>query len=73
MNQGGDRPEFSRVKKILEDANGRPIVVANENPILKTRECMKSNIEIDMQQQWQPTLLLRTYPHKFIKKEIGFY
>ena len=48
LYQGGDRPEFSRVKKILEDANGRPIVVANENPILKTLECMKSNIEIDM-------------------------
>ena len=37
FNRGGDRPEFSRVKKILKDANGRPIGVANDNPILESR------------------------------------
>ena len=37
MEQRGDRPEFSRVKKILKDANGRPIGVANDNPILDLR------------------------------------
>ena len=30
-------PEFSRVKKILKDSNGRPIGVANYNPILDLR------------------------------------
>ena len=37
LDQGGDIPEFTRVKKILKDANGRPIGVANENPILDSR------------------------------------
>ena len=36
-DQGGDRPEFARVKKILKDENVRPIGVANENPILDSR------------------------------------
>ena len=34
LYRGGDRPEFARVKKRLKDANGRPIGVANENPIM---------------------------------------
>ena len=34
LDWGGDRPKFSRVKKRLKDANERPIVIANENPIL---------------------------------------
>ena len=37
LDRGGDRPEFARVKKILKDANGRQIGVANENPILDSR------------------------------------
>ena len=37
LNQGGYRPEFARVKKRLKDANGRPIDVANDNPILDSR------------------------------------
>ena len=37
MDGGGDRPEFTRVKKRLKDANWRPIGVANENPILDSR------------------------------------
>ena len=37
LYQGGDRPEFARVKKILQDANGRPIGVANDNPMLDSR------------------------------------
>ena len=36
LDQGGDRPEFTRVKKILKDANVRPIGVANNNLILDT-------------------------------------
>ena len=32
---GVDKPEFARVKKRLKEANGRPIVVANDNPILE--------------------------------------
>ena len=34
LDQGGYRPEFARVKNRLKDANGRPISVANNNPIL---------------------------------------
>ena len=30
-------PDFSRVTKSLKDANGLPIGIANENPILDTR------------------------------------
>ena len=37
LDLGGDRPEFARVKKILQDANGRTIGVANDNPILDSR------------------------------------
>ena len=37
LDQGGDRPEFERVKKILKDANDRPIGAANENLILDSR------------------------------------
>ena len=33
LDQGGDRSEFARVKKILKDANGRPIGISNENTI----------------------------------------
>ena len=34
---GGDSPEFARVKNILKGANGRPIGVANDKPILDSR------------------------------------
>ena len=34
LDQGGDRTEFARVKKILKDENIRPIGVANKNAIL---------------------------------------
>ena len=34
LDRGGYRPEFARLKKILKDANERPIGVANDNPIL---------------------------------------
>ena len=37
LYQGGDRPEFSRVKKRPKDVNGKPIGVSNDNPILKSR------------------------------------
>ena len=37
LDRGGDRPEFAKVKKRLKDANGRPIGVANDNPILDSR------------------------------------
>ena len=37
LYQGGDRPEFARVKKRFKDAIVRPIVVANENTILEYR------------------------------------
>ena len=37
LYQGVDRPEFAIVKKKLKDANGRPIGVANDNPILDSR------------------------------------
>ena len=37
LDRGGDRPELARVKKRLKDANGRPIGVANDNPILDSR------------------------------------
>ena len=37
LYQGGERPEFARVKKILKDTNGRQIGVANDNPILDSR------------------------------------
>ena len=37
LYQGGDRPEFARVNKILKDANGRPIGVANDNPMLDSQ------------------------------------
>ena len=37
LDQGGDRPEFSRVKKRLKGANRRPIGVDNNNPILDSR------------------------------------
>ena len=33
----GEGPEFARVTKRLRDANGLPIGVANNNPILDTR------------------------------------
>ena len=34
LQRGVDKPEFARVKKRLKESNGRPIVVANDNPIL---------------------------------------
>ena len=34
--QGGDSPEFVRVKKILKDANFRPIEIVNNNPIMNS-------------------------------------
>ena len=34
LDRGVDRPEFARVNKILKDANGIPIGVANEKTIL---------------------------------------
>ena len=37
LDRGGDRPEFAKVKKILKDANGRLIGVANDNLILDSR------------------------------------
>ena len=37
MDQGEHRPEFARVKNRLKDANGRPIGVATDNPILYSR------------------------------------
>ena len=37
LNWVGDRSEFTRVKKILKDANVRTIGVANDNPILDSR------------------------------------
>ena len=37
LYRGGDRSEFTRVKKRLKDANGRPIGVANDNTILDSR------------------------------------
>ena len=38
LDQGGDRPQFARVKKRLKDANGRPILVVNNKPILDSRK-----------------------------------
>ena len=37
MDQGGEQPEYSRVKKRLKDNQGRPIGIASDNPILDTR------------------------------------
>ena len=37
LDQEGDRPEFARVKKRPKETNGRPIGVANDNPILDSR------------------------------------
>ena len=37
LDQGGDRPEFTRVKKRLKDTNGIPISVDNNIPILDSR------------------------------------
>ena len=37
LDRGGDRPEFSRVKKISKDTNRRSIDVTNDNPILDSR------------------------------------
>ena len=37
LNWGGDRPELTRVKKILKNVNRRPIEVANDKPILDSR------------------------------------
>ena len=37
LDQGGDRPEFTRVKKRLKDTNGMPTGVANDNHILDSR------------------------------------
>ena len=37
LDRGGDAPEFARVRKRLRDANGIPIGVANDNPLLDTR------------------------------------
>ena len=37
LDQGGDRPEFARVKKILKGNHGRPTGVAIYNPILESR------------------------------------
>ena len=37
LNRGGDTTEFARVKKILKNANRRPIIVVNDNPILESR------------------------------------
>ena len=37
LYRGGDSPEFARVKNIMKGANGRPIGVANDKPILDSR------------------------------------
>ena len=37
LPQDTEGPGFDRVNKRLKDANGLPIVTANENPILDTR------------------------------------
>jgi hypothetical protein len=37
LPRDGDGPALARVKKRLKDANGKPIGVANKNPILDTR------------------------------------
>ena len=37
LDRGGDRTKFSRVKKRLKGADGIPISVANEYPILESR------------------------------------
>ena len=37
LDQRGDRPEFTRVRKILKYENVRPIGVANDNPILDSQ------------------------------------
>ena len=37
LDRGGDRTEFARVKKRPKEANGRPIGIANDNPILDLR------------------------------------
>ena len=37
LNRGGDTTEFARVKKIPKNANRRPIIVVNDNPILESR------------------------------------
>ena len=34
LDRGGDRTEFAKGKNILNESNGRPIGVANDNPIL---------------------------------------
>ena len=36
LDQGGDRLEFVKVRKILKDENGRPIGVSNDNPIVES-------------------------------------
>ena len=37
INRGKDGPAFACVIKRLKDAEGRPIIVANDNPILDAR------------------------------------
>ena len=37
MDRHNDGPSFARVNKRLKDKDGRPIVIAAENPILDTR------------------------------------
>ena len=37
LDRGGEQPEYTRVKKRLNDNQGRPIGIASDNPILDTR------------------------------------
>ena len=37
LDRHDDGPEFARFNKRLKDKDGRPIVIASDNPILDTR------------------------------------
>ena len=37
LDQGGEQPEYARVKKLLKDNQGRPIGIESENTIINTR------------------------------------
>ena len=37
LDQGGEQPKYTRVKKQLKDNQGRKIVIASDNPILNNR------------------------------------
>jgi hypothetical protein len=63
----GDNVHYGKVTKRLRDADGRPIGMANENPLLDTRECEVEFMDVHIEAI--PANLLAQHVYSQINKK----